>query len=176
MIALAVMWGYDLHLYTVAYFTRGFAQELFAMRGAVLAAVVPLFALALRKHSNWKVQLSRAATFQSVSLPSSGLSDRDDVRGQGDGAGRGRLGPGGAAGHRAFDDRCGADPAAIRSSSGLAPDLRCQACFRASLRLSNRVAAIHRHRRPRRTGQSFARGFVWSRRLPTSAAPPPACC
>jgi len=68
MLALAVMWAYDLHLYTVAYFTGGLAVDLYAMRGAVLALIVPLFALGLRSASTWKIQLSRAATFQSVSL------------------------------------------------------------------------------------------------------------
>ena len=68
MLALAAMWFYDLHLYTVAYFTRGGAEELFAMRGAVLAMLVPLFALGIRATSNWKVQISRAATFQSLSV------------------------------------------------------------------------------------------------------------
>ena len=68
MIALAAMWAYDLHLYTVAYFTRGSAEDLFAMRGAALAGVVPLFALAMRGLSTWKLQISRAATFQSLSV------------------------------------------------------------------------------------------------------------
>ena len=45
MIALAAMWAYDLHLYTVAYFTRTPGAELFALRGIVLAALAPLFAL-----------------------------------------------------------------------------------------------------------------------------------
>jgi putative PEP-CTERM system histidine kinase len=68
MLALTAMWAYDLHLYTVAYFTRGLALDLFALRGLVLAALVPLFAVGVRKVSSWKVQLSRAATFQSVSV------------------------------------------------------------------------------------------------------------
>ena len=68
MIALTVMWAYDLHLYTVAYFTRGLAQDLYALRGTVLALLVPLFVLGVRNTSIWKVQLSRAATFQSVSV------------------------------------------------------------------------------------------------------------
>ncbi len=67
-IALALLWAYELHLYTVAYFTRGFAQELFAMRGAIAAVAMPLFLLGLRNRSSWKVKLSRAATFQSVSV------------------------------------------------------------------------------------------------------------
>lgn len=68
MIALAAMWAYDLHLYTVAYFSRGTAADLFAMRGLVLAMIVPLFVLAVRNNSSWKIQISRAATFQSISL------------------------------------------------------------------------------------------------------------
>ncbi len=68
MIALAVMWGYDLHLYTVAYLTREPAADLFAMRGAIVATTVPLFTLASRRNANWKMQISRAATFQSLSV------------------------------------------------------------------------------------------------------------
>jgi putative PEP-CTERM system histidine kinase len=68
MVALAAMWAYDLHLYTVAYFTRGQAADLFAMRGVVLAMLVPVFALGLRDNAIWKVQVSRAATFQSISV------------------------------------------------------------------------------------------------------------
>jgi putative PEP-CTERM system histidine kinase len=68
MLALAAMWAYDLHLYTVAYLTRGPVEDLFAMRGAVLAMIVPLFALASRRNASWKMQLSRAATFQSLSV------------------------------------------------------------------------------------------------------------
>jgi putative PEP-CTERM system histidine kinase len=68
MIALAGMWVYDLHIYTVAYLTRDAAGDLFAMRGAILAMIVPLFALASRRNAHWRMQLSRAATFQSVSV------------------------------------------------------------------------------------------------------------
>ncbi|HEY1604778.1 MAG TPA: XrtA/PEP-CTERM system histidine kinase PrsK [Allosphingosinicella sp.] len=68
MIALAAMWVYDLHLYTVAYLTRAPVNDLLAMQGAILAMLVPLFALASRRSGQWRVQLSRAATFQSISL------------------------------------------------------------------------------------------------------------
>jgi len=67
MLALAAMWAYDLHLYTVAYFTRAPGVELFALRGLVFVALAPLFALGVR-NATWKIQISRAATFQSVSL------------------------------------------------------------------------------------------------------------
>ena len=68
MLALAGMWIYDLHLYTIAYLTRGPVDDLFAMRGAILSMLVPLFALASRRNAQWRMQLSRAATFQSLSV------------------------------------------------------------------------------------------------------------
>ena len=67
MLALAAMWAYDLHFYTLAYFTRAQGAELFALRGVVFVALAPLFALGVR-NATWKIQISRAATFQSVSL------------------------------------------------------------------------------------------------------------
>jgi putative PEP-CTERM system histidine kinase len=68
VIALAALWGFDLHLYTMAYLTQQPWTDLFAMRGALAALLVPLFALAARRNAGWRVQLSRAATFQSLSL------------------------------------------------------------------------------------------------------------
>ncbi|MEA3002801.1 MAG: hypothetical protein QOH81_1589 [Sphingomonadales bacterium] len=68
MLALAAMWAYDLHVYTVAYLTRASVDDLMAMRGAILAMLVPLFALASRRGGQWRMQLSRAATFQSISV------------------------------------------------------------------------------------------------------------
>ncbi|HYD13947.1 MAG TPA: XrtA/PEP-CTERM system histidine kinase PrsK [Allosphingosinicella sp.] len=67
MLALAVMWAIDLHLYTVDYFSRAPANELFAARGVVLALIAPLFALGLR-NVVWRIQISRVATFQSISV------------------------------------------------------------------------------------------------------------
>ncbi len=66
MIALAAMWAFDLHLNTVAYFTAG--SDLGASRGLFFVLLAPLFALGVRGGPSWKIQLSRAATFQSVSL------------------------------------------------------------------------------------------------------------
>ncbi|HEY6916523.1 MAG TPA: XrtA/PEP-CTERM system histidine kinase PrsK [Allosphingosinicella sp.] len=68
MLALAAMWAYDLHLYTVAYLMRGLPDDLLALRGAMLVLLVPFFAATGRKGSPWTVQLSRAATFQSLSM------------------------------------------------------------------------------------------------------------
>jgi putative PEP-CTERM system histidine kinase len=68
MVALAALWAYELNLYTVAYFTHGDAPALIALRGVLLACLAPVFALGLRGSPIWKVQISRAATFQSLSL------------------------------------------------------------------------------------------------------------
>jgi putative PEP-CTERM system histidine kinase len=68
MLALAGMWAFDLHLYTVAYFMPALADDLLSLRGLVLALLAPLFALGLRNNPQWKVRISRAATFQSVSV------------------------------------------------------------------------------------------------------------
>jgi putative PEP-CTERM system histidine kinase len=38
------------------------------MRGAIVAMTVPLFALASKRTDDWKMQISRAATFQSLSV------------------------------------------------------------------------------------------------------------
>ena len=68
MIGLAVMWVYDLQLYTVAYLAAGWTSELFALRGLVLVLLAPIFALAARRNDGWKVRLSRTIAFQSLSL------------------------------------------------------------------------------------------------------------
>ena len=68
MIGLALMWFYDLNLYTSVYLGSGGAARLLEWRGLVVALAAPLFALATRKQGTWRVRLSRAATFQSLSL------------------------------------------------------------------------------------------------------------
>jgi putative PEP-CTERM system histidine kinase len=67
MLALAAMWAFDLHLYTVDYFTRGASIELVALRGMLLAALAPVFAFGIR-NASWKIHISRVATFQSLSV------------------------------------------------------------------------------------------------------------
>lgn len=68
MIALAAMWAYDLHLYTVAYLTRNGFDELFALRGVMAIMLAPLFAVATRRTAEWHVQMSRMAAFRSISV------------------------------------------------------------------------------------------------------------
>jgi len=68
MLGLALIWTYDLNLYTCIYLGPGSAGRLIAWRGVAVALAAPLFALATRQEADWRVHLSRAATFQSLSL------------------------------------------------------------------------------------------------------------
>jgi putative PEP-CTERM system histidine kinase len=73
MAALASMWMYDLNLYTIAYLSETRALELIATRGPGMALLAPVFGLASRRNSNWRLKLSRSVTFQSVSLVAIGF-------------------------------------------------------------------------------------------------------
>jgi putative PEP-CTERM system histidine kinase len=68
MLGLALIWAYDLNLYTLAYLDRSGASALFDWRGLAVALSGPLFAIAATREEGWRVRLSRAATFQSLSL------------------------------------------------------------------------------------------------------------
>ena len=68
MLALAGMWAYDLNLYTIAYFDPGSALGLFNWRGLALTLIAPLFVVGSGREDRWRIRLSRAATFQSLSL------------------------------------------------------------------------------------------------------------
>ena len=68
MLALSLTWSYDLNLYTIAYLDSGLAPDLLDWRGAIIGATAPMFALAARREEGWRIRLSRAATFQSLSL------------------------------------------------------------------------------------------------------------
>ena len=68
LLALAVMWIYDLNLYTISYLSRGWSVELAALRGVVIALTAPIFGLAAFRTRNWAMRLSRTVTFQSLSL------------------------------------------------------------------------------------------------------------
>ena len=67
MLALALTWVYDLNLYTFTYLTGG-GDVLRPARGAFIALTAPLFALGGQWTTGWRLRLSRAATFQSLSL------------------------------------------------------------------------------------------------------------
>ncbi|HXG99852.1 MAG TPA: XrtA/PEP-CTERM system histidine kinase PrsK [Sphingomicrobium sp.] len=68
MLALALMWAFDLNLYTVAFFSSASADVLFEWRGLAVAATAPFLALGGARGEGWQIRLSRAATFQSLSL------------------------------------------------------------------------------------------------------------
>jgi putative PEP-CTERM system histidine kinase len=68
MLGLALMWVYDLNLYTVVYVDPSAALGLFDWRGLAVAGTAPLIALGAARGEGWRVRLSRAATFQSLSL------------------------------------------------------------------------------------------------------------
>ena len=68
MLGLAWMWGYDLNFYTVSYIGSVTAPDLAQWRGLAVALTAPLFALGARHDQAWRIRLSRAATFQSLSL------------------------------------------------------------------------------------------------------------
>jgi putative PEP-CTERM system histidine kinase len=68
MLGLALIWTYDLNLYTILYLGSATAGRVAEWRGLAVALAAPLFALATRNESSWRIRLSRAATFQSLSL------------------------------------------------------------------------------------------------------------
>jgi putative PEP-CTERM system histidine kinase len=68
MLGLALIWIYDLNLYTIRYLGAGNGSGLVDWRGAAVALAGPLFALGAKQEDGWRIRLSRAATFQSLSL------------------------------------------------------------------------------------------------------------
>ncbi|SNS25169.1 multi-sensor signal transduction histidine kinase [Sphingomonas laterariae] len=73
MIALASMWVYDLNLYTVAYLGHSWPIALYAGRGIIMVLLTPLFGLASRRNTRWRMRISRTVTFQSLSLMAIGF-------------------------------------------------------------------------------------------------------
>lgn len=68
MVALAAMWTFDLNLYTIAYLTERPAAILYMLRGLTMIPIAGLFVLGSRRNLQWRVQLSRSMTFQTLSL------------------------------------------------------------------------------------------------------------
>jgi putative PEP-CTERM system histidine kinase len=67
--AMAMVWGYDLNLYTIAYLARAMPPELAALRGLALIAAAALLVIgAVRGRSALRFSPSRAVAFQSLSL------------------------------------------------------------------------------------------------------------
>jgi putative PEP-CTERM system histidine kinase len=68
MIGLAWLWIYDVNLYMMTYLGAPIAQRLQEWRGIAVATTAPFLALGARNERDWRIRLSRAATFQSLSL------------------------------------------------------------------------------------------------------------
>ena len=68
LLALVATWGYDLNLYTLSYLEPEKSTGLADWRGVMVALTAPLFAIGAGRADGWKIRLSRAATFQSLSL------------------------------------------------------------------------------------------------------------
>lgn len=67
--ALALIWGYDLNFYTIAYLVRGTPAELVSLRAlAALLGVVLLATGVARERATGRFSPSRAVAFQSLSL------------------------------------------------------------------------------------------------------------
>ncbi|MEO7654971.1 MAG: XrtA/PEP-CTERM system histidine kinase PrsK, partial [Sphingomicrobium sp.] len=67
MIGLAMMWVYDLNYYTIDYLGGGHSS-LADWRGLLVLLTAPLFALGAHQDKDWRVKLSRTASFQSLSI------------------------------------------------------------------------------------------------------------
>ena len=68
MLGLSLMWGYDLNLYTLAYLHAPGAGQLFDWRGVVVAIAGAMFVVSQPNRDTLRIRLSRAATFQSLSM------------------------------------------------------------------------------------------------------------
>ncbi|WP_242124540.1 XrtA/PEP-CTERM system histidine kinase PrsK [Sphingobium sp. Sx8-8] len=71
--ALAAMWTYDLNLYAIGYFALDRAHILYALRGPMIALLAPVIGAGMRNDMAGRLQLSRALTFQSLSLAAAAL-------------------------------------------------------------------------------------------------------
>lgn len=68
IVALSAMWGVDLLLFACAYATGRWPPELLAGRGLVMALAAPVFAVAVQRNGDWKLQLSRTVAWQTLSV------------------------------------------------------------------------------------------------------------
>ncbi|ATE66738.1 PEP-CTERM system histidine kinase PrsK [Rhizorhabdus dicambivorans] len=72
MLALAVMWGFDLNIATVAYLIDGWPMGLFALRGMLMVLIAPMLVTVSRLATLDRVRASRSAGFQTLTLVLSG--------------------------------------------------------------------------------------------------------
>jgi len=67
-LALAVLWGYDLNYYTIAYLGHAVPDELVALRALAQGAAVVMVGIAARTGGSLRLSPSRAVAFQSLVL------------------------------------------------------------------------------------------------------------
>lgn len=67
-VALALMWMFDLNLYTIAYLTGEQHMLFHVARGLLMIPVAVLIALGSRRNARWQMQPSRSVAFQTLSL------------------------------------------------------------------------------------------------------------
>lgn len=67
-IALACMWCAEFGLYTFAYLAAEWRIEPLALRGLAYLAIALAIGAALQRKGEWKIEVSRAVTYQSLSL------------------------------------------------------------------------------------------------------------
>ncbi|MBP7952279.1 MAG: PEP-CTERM system histidine kinase PrsK, partial [Sphingorhabdus sp.] len=63
MAALAAMWTFDLNLYTIAYLATEMPIELLLTRGLAMLLLAPIFVMASKRNSSWRLRLSRSVAF-----------------------------------------------------------------------------------------------------------------
>lgn len=68
VVALAMMWAADLSFALFRWLDWGDPALLGALRGAAMAAIAPLFALAVHRNGDWTLKLSRTVTYRSLTL------------------------------------------------------------------------------------------------------------
>lgn len=72
MLALALLWAFDLNLATVSYLISAWPMWLFGLRGPLLMMIAPLLVTAGRLATLDRVRVSRGARFQTITLVLSG--------------------------------------------------------------------------------------------------------
>ena len=67
-LALALLWGYDLNYYTIAYLGHGVPDELVVLRAVAQGAALVMIGIAARSGGSLRLSPSRAVAFQSLML------------------------------------------------------------------------------------------------------------
>lgn len=73
VVALAMMWTVDLAHFAATYADTRWLAEITTMRGLAMTCLAPVFALAVHRNGDWRLQLSRTVAYQSLSLAAIGL-------------------------------------------------------------------------------------------------------